>query len=217
MFELGREFLKLFATDRPRANADGLTGGDAALLELLDLAMLTTEARSADVAAGRIGVHDKGQRRLDAAVVWREVARRSGDAVSLRKAAATAEMACAGFEPHRRPDGWARARCEQGFCGLLGAELFGDPGLNAAALNAFREARGVAKGGIAAALADIGIATVLGRRARVQRPHRRPGRPDAAPDRRAGHRRRGASGPRRPAVRPGRTVEGRRLAAGRLR
>jgi hypothetical protein len=168
MFELGRELMKLFAGDRLRPHADGLTGGDAALLELLDLPMLMTEARSADVAAGRIGTHDKAQRRLDAAVIWREAARRSGDAVALRKAAATAELACASFEPSRRPDGWARSRCEQGFCGLLGAELFGDPGLNAAAMTAFREARATARGGLSAALADVGIAAVLGRQALAQ-------------------------------------------------
>jgi len=165
MFELGREFKKLFVGERLRPHTDGLTGGDAALLELLDLPMLMTEARSADVAAGRVGTHDKAGRRLDAAVVWREAARRSGDAVALRKAAATAELACAGFDPARRPDSWARARCEQGFCGLLGAELFGDPGLNAAALTAFREARATARTGLAAALADVGAATVLARQA----------------------------------------------------
>src|SRR6185503_12416542 len=147
MFELGREFMKLFAGDRPRSVADGLTGGDSALLELLDLSMLQTEARSADVAAGRVGCTDRAQRRLDAAVVWREVARRSGDVVALRKAAATAETALAAFDPARRADGWARARVEQGLCGLLGAELFGDPGLNAAAASAFREARAAARQG----------------------------------------------------------------------
>jgi hypothetical protein len=163
MFELGREFMKLFAGERPRSAADGLTGGDSALLELLDLSMLQTEARSADVAAGRIGTADKAQRRLDAAVVWREVARRSGDVVALRKAAATAETALAAFDPARRPDGWARARVEQGWCGLLGAELFGDPGLNAAAASAFREARGAARHGPAAALADVGLGLVAAR------------------------------------------------------
>jgi hypothetical protein len=160
MFELGREFMKLFAGERPRSVADGLTGGDSALLELLDLPMLQTEARSADVAAGRVGAVDKAQRRLDAAVVWREVARRSGDVVALRKAAATAETALAAFDPARRPDGWARARVEQGWCGLLGAELFGDPGLSAAAATAFREARAAARHGPAAPLADVGLALV---------------------------------------------------------
>ncbi|HEY2357698.1 MAG TPA: hypothetical protein VGH86_09630 [Phenylobacterium sp.] len=163
MFELGREFMRLFAGERIKPFADGLTGGDATLLELLDLKLLLQEAKSADVAAGRVSAQDKAQGRLDAAVVWREVARRSGDAVALRKAAAAAEIACAAFDPVRRPDAWARARGEQGFCGLLGAELFGDPGLDAAAAAAFREARNVAKGGLAAALADIGLALVEAR------------------------------------------------------
>ena len=126
----------------------------------LDLRLLQQEAKSADIAAGRISAQDKPQRRLEAAIVWREVARRSGDAVALRKAAATAETAAAAFDPVRRPDDWARARCEQGFCALLGAELFGDAGLNAAAQATFREARAAARGGVAAPLADIGLALV---------------------------------------------------------
>jgi hypothetical protein len=163
MFDLGREFMKLFAGERLKSHAEGLTGGDATLLELLDLNLLRQEAKAADVAAGRISAQDKAQRRLDAAVVWREVARRSGDAVALRKAACAAETACAALDPHRRPDAWARARCEQAFAGLLGAELFGDPGLDAAAAATFREARGVARGGLSAALADVGIALIAGR------------------------------------------------------
>ncbi len=163
MFEFGRELMKLIAGERAKPFADGLTGGDSTLLELLDLNLLMQEARGADVAAGRIGAKDRAQLRLDAAVVWREVARRSGDAVALRKAAATAEAAVAAFDPDRRAEGWARARCEQGVCALLGAELFGDPGLNAAAEAAFLEARAVARGGLAAPLADVGLAIVEGR------------------------------------------------------
>jgi len=163
MFELGRELMRLFAGERAKPFTDGLTGGDATLLELLDLNLLQQEAKAADVAAGRISAEDKAQRRLEAAMVWREVARRSGDAVALRKAAAAAETACATFDPHRRPGAWARARCEQGFSGLLGAELFGDPGLDAAAGARFHEARAMARGGVAAPLADIGIAMVEGR------------------------------------------------------
>jgi hypothetical protein len=168
MFELGREFMKLFAGERLRPIADGLTGGDAALLELLDFSMLLTEARSADVAAGRVGVQDKAQRRLDAAVVWREVARRSGDVIALRKAAAVAETALAAFDAAKNPDAWARARVEQGLCGLLGAELFGDPGLNAAAQTAFREAREKARQGPVAPLADVGLAVVAARQEMAQ-------------------------------------------------
>jgi tetratricopeptide (TPR) repeat protein len=163
MFELGRDLMRLFGGERLRPFADGLTGGDTGLLELLDLRLLRQEGKAADVAAGRISANDKAERRLAAAVVWREVARRSGDATALRKAAATAEAAAAAFDPQRRPDGWARARCEQGFCAMLGAELFGDEGLNAAAEVAFREARATARGSFAAPLADVGLAVVEAR------------------------------------------------------
>ncbi|HEX7886231.1 MAG TPA: hypothetical protein VF474_09665, partial [Phenylobacterium sp.] len=60
--------------------------------------------------------------------------------------------------------GWARARCEQAFCALLGAEIFGDPGLNAAAEVAFRDARGHVRGGLAGPLADVGLLAIEGRR-----------------------------------------------------
>ncbi|MDO8321767.1 MAG: hypothetical protein Q7T23_02380 [Phenylobacterium sp.] len=163
MFEFGRELKRLFGAEGLNTPRDGLTGGDSSLLELLDLELLKTEAKAADVAAGRVGATDRAQRRLEAAIVWREVARRSGDAVALRKAAATAETAADLFDRNRRPDGWARARCEQAFCAMLGAELFGDDGLNAAADLAFREARAAARGGLALPLADVGIAALEGR------------------------------------------------------
>lgn len=164
MFDFARELKRLFMSEGLKPFSDGLTGGDAALMELLDLRLLAQEGKSADVAAGRISAKDKAQRRLEAAVVWREVARRSGDAVYLRKAAAAAEIAAAAFDRNRRPDGWARARCEQAYCAMLGAELFGDEGLNAAAESAFREARAAARGGLAAPLAAIGIAAIDARR-----------------------------------------------------
>jgi hypothetical protein len=164
MFELGRELKRFFAAERTRAPSDGLTRGDTSLLELLDARLLAQEAKASDVAAGRVGAKDKPARRLEAAIVWREVARRTGDPVALRKAAAGAEIAATGFDATRRRDGWARARCEQAYCALLGAEIFGDPGLTAAAELAFNEARSSTKGGLAAPLADIGVATLEGRR-----------------------------------------------------
>lgn len=163
MFEFGRELKRLFGADAVTAPRDGLTGGDASLLELLDVRMIAREGRAADIAAGRIGAKDKAQRRLESAIVWREVARRSGDPAILRKAAATAEAAADAFGRERRPDGWARARCEQAFCAMLGAELFGDDGLYAAADMAFRDARNAARGGLALPLADIGIAAIEAR------------------------------------------------------
>lgn len=163
MFDLGRELKRFFASDRRAPSREGLTRGDSTLLELLDANLLAQEAKAADVAAGRIGAKNKPRLRLDAAIVWRELARRTGDAVALRKAAALAETAAAGLESDRRDEIWARARCEQAFCALLGAEIFGDPGLNAAADVAFREARAAARGGLAAPLADAGLAAVAAR------------------------------------------------------
>jgi tetratricopeptide (TPR) repeat protein len=164
MFELGRELRRFFGADSERTSMDGLTGGDSSLLELLDARLLAQEAKACDIAAGRIGARDKPSRRLEAAIVWREVARRTGDPVALRKAAAAAETAAAGFEAAGRKDGWARARCEQALNGLLGAEIFGDPGLEAAAEIAFRDARSSVKGGLAAAMADVGLAAIAARR-----------------------------------------------------
>jgi len=165
MFELGRELKRLFGAEAAFGSGDALTGGDGALLELLDLHLLLHEGRSADIAAGRQGAKDKPERRIEAAVVWREAARRTGDIVHLRKAAATAEAATAAIDAPRRPDLWARSRAEQAFCALIGAELFGDQGLNAAADSAFREARAAARGGLVSAQVDVGLAVIVGREA----------------------------------------------------
>ena len=163
MFELGRELKRLFGADAAFGSGEGLTGGDGALLELLDLNLLLHEGRSADIAAGQQGAKDKPERRIEAAVVWREAARRTGDVVYLRKAAATAEAATEAIDPVRRADLWARSRAEQAYCALVGAELFGDQGLNAAAEAAFREARAAARGGPVAAQVDVGLAVLAGR------------------------------------------------------
>ncbi|MFI4975109.1 MAG: hypothetical protein ACHP84_11270 [Caulobacterales bacterium] len=161
MFEFGRELRRLFSHPLS-APKDGLTGGDAGLLELLDLAMLRAEGKAADVAAGRISVKDRARRLLEAAVVWRETARRGGDALILRKAASCAEAAAEAFGRARRPQGWARARVEQGLCAMLGAELFGHDGLEAAAERTADEARRT--GGAAGMLAMTMIAEVRARR-----------------------------------------------------
>lgn len=137
MFEFGRDLKRLFGVDAEGgfkgAWREGLTGGDTSLLELLDVRLLANEARSADVVAGRIGAKDRGARLLEAAVVWRELARRTGDAAALRKGAAQAEAAAKLFETERRQDALAAARCEQAVLAVLGADLFGDEGLVAAA------------------------------------------------------------------------------------
>ncbi|HWA62519.1 MAG TPA: hypothetical protein VG939_14145, partial [Caulobacteraceae bacterium] len=129
MFEFGRELKRLFGGGAV-APRDGMTGGDAILLELLPLSLVRAEAKAADVAAGRVGEKDRARRELEAARVWREYARRSGDAVALRKAAATAESAARRYEDARRAEGLGLARVEQARCAMLGAELFGDDGLD---------------------------------------------------------------------------------------
>lgn len=163
MFEFGRE-LRRFLGGEPVAGVhrDGLTGGDSTLLELLDLRLLINEARGADIAAGRIGVRDRGMRLVEAAVAWREVARRSGDATALRKAASSAEAAAKLFAEQHKASGVARAKAEQGLCALLGADLFGDEGLVAAAERVLGEAASAS--GVGAALAG---ATLAGLRARL--------------------------------------------------
>lgn len=151
MFEFSRELKRLFSTDGPR---DGLTAGHAPLLELLDLNLLRGKARSADIAAGRISAKDPSQRSLEAARVWRELSRRTGDAVALRKAAAAAERAADGFSRDGRTRAWAQARCEQAVIAMTGAELFGDEGLAAAARYALDDVATKASGSAAAALAQ---------------------------------------------------------------
>ena len=165
MFEFGRELKRLFGAE---GSADGVTGGDASLLELLDLSMLRGEGRAVAIAAGRVGAKDPPRRQLEAAVVWREIARRTGDSAALRKAAQLAERAAAGFDRVQRPKGWAEARCEQGRCALLGAELFGDNGLNAAADIAFREAKVAAGSGLVFGYAAAGQLVIEARAALAQ-------------------------------------------------
>ena len=116
MFE---ELKRLFTTDAPPR--DGLTGGDASLFDVLDLGLLRGEARAADIAAGRISAKDPHTRRLEAARVWRELARRTGDPVALRNAALGAEKAVQGFKAEGRVKAWGAARCEQALSAMLGA------------------------------------------------------------------------------------------------
>ncbi len=130
MFEIGRELKRFFS---PAPRRDGLCPGDPALLELLDLNLLQNEGRSADVAAGRIGVKDRSERLVSASQVWREFARRTGDAAALRKAASCAEQAAGLARKEGRSEAVRRAICEQAEVALLGADLFGENGLNAAA------------------------------------------------------------------------------------
>ena len=166
MFE---ELKRLFASDAP--SRDGLTRGDGAVLEVLDLGLLRSEARAADIAAGRISAKDPAQRRLEAARVWRELARRTGDPAALRKAAQGAEKAADLFKAAGRHKAWAAARCEQAMCAMLGVELYGDEGLYAAADLALAEAVAAAPNGPGAALATGQLARLKARAVLCEGPY----------------------------------------------
>ncbi len=88
--------------------------------------MLEREARAADVAAGRIGARDRPRRLLEAARVWRELARRTGDATALGRAAASAR-ASAQSTATGRDSTHGEALCEQAKIAVLAAEMFAGP------------------------------------------------------------------------------------------
>jgi tetratricopeptide (TPR) repeat protein len=150
MFEFSRELKRLFTVDGPR---DGLTAGQTPLLELLDLNLLRNEARSADIAAGRISAKDPAMRSLEAARVWRELSRRTGDPVALRKSAQIAERAAESFQREGRMKTWALARVDQALIAMTGADMFGDDSLTTAADFALKDVRKKAPASVAAALA----------------------------------------------------------------
>jgi len=163
MFEFGRELKRILQPQGGYAPPrDGLTGGDPTLLELLDVTMLRSEAKAADVAAGRISARDRPLLHIRQAQVWRELARRTGDEDALRRAATAAETALTGLSRKSRAAAWAKARTEQALCAMLGAELFGDEGLNAAADFALTEASAAGGGGIVTAAADAARARLKG-------------------------------------------------------
>jgi len=162
MLGLNRQVRKLLDELGGLTPRDGLSADDMSLVEILPLGMLLDEATAADALAVRASGRRRSQLRLDSAVLWREVTRRSGEVRALSRAASAAEEALELSVAHSAV--WARARCEQGFAALLGVELFGDPGLLDAAEGAFEDALAEARRGLVAPLAEIGLRVVSGRR-----------------------------------------------------
>jgi hypothetical protein len=117
MFEFGRELKRVLgvgtAYDEP----------DPSLFELFDPTMLAAQAKACDVDAGRVSAKHPFPLYLRAAALWREHARRTGDPVTLRKAAASAQCAARDAETGAQR---ARAALEQALASILGADLFGD-------------------------------------------------------------------------------------------
>lgn len=123
MFEFGRELKRILGSGPGQGEVD------PGLLELFDTYMLQGQARSTDIDAGRVSTRDPFPMWLKSCALWRELARRSGDPVVLRRAAAAAQSA---LKVSRNEAETARANLEQALTTLLGVDLYGDLELLAA-------------------------------------------------------------------------------------
>ena len=132
--EFGKDLRRRFGRVR---GADALAG-DAAVLELLPIALLRTEARAAEAATVGATGRDRGRRCLDHAMILREIGRRTGEPETLVKAASTAERA--GQEAAGDMALFAAARLEQALAALTTADLFGMDSVADAANGWFAEA-----------------------------------------------------------------------------
>ena len=133
MFEFGRELRRLLGAGAVQGDLD------PALLELFDTAMLVTHARAADTDAGRVSTRDPYPALIRASMLWRELARRTGDPVALRKAAQAAQAAA---RAGKTAGDTARGTLEQGLASLTGVDLYGDLALLSAAAERLRAAAG---------------------------------------------------------------------------
>jgi hypothetical protein len=158
MFEFGRELRRLFGSETALEARPGL-------LELLDLALLRREAVRAEQAACRSSGSERTPRWIEAAVLQREIARRTGEAEALRKSASAAELAAKGAGGEARP--LSAARREQGLTALCGADLFGDPALMRSARDWLTDAlaRDPDMGGVGRARSAAALAGLQSRRA----------------------------------------------------
>jgi hypothetical protein len=120
MFEFGRELKRIFGVGPSRGRCD------PSFLELVELKLLAVHGRTAEVSAGRVSAREPVGHSLDAALIWREHARRSGELTSLFRSARAVEAA--EREAHDEAER-AAAQLESALTSLVGADLFGDPDL----------------------------------------------------------------------------------------
>ncbi|HEX7799727.1 MAG TPA: hypothetical protein VF402_05215 [Asticcacaulis sp.] len=114
MFEFGRELRRIFR-QHDRIDAD------ASLYELMNLQMLIAQGRQFDIEGGRVSTRDRFTPYIQAALIWREYARRTGDPVAVRRAAASAENAGKAAQSAQEA---AQAALEQALTCLLSHDLF---------------------------------------------------------------------------------------------
>lgn len=104
---------------------------DPGRMELLNVGALRSHAAATALAAHQASRGDKSARLIEQSVVLRELARRTGDADTLAKAASAADRAAR--EGRGEPRRFAAARMQQALAALVTAEVFGDePALDAA-------------------------------------------------------------------------------------
>lgn len=114
MFEFGRELRRIFRNQ-------GRVETDPSLYELLNLKLLITQGRNLDIEGGRISTKNRFAPYIESAQIWREYARRTGDPIAMRRAAAAAESA--GKEAKTANEA-AMAVLEQAQTCILGTDLF---------------------------------------------------------------------------------------------
>jgi len=114
MFEFGREIRRIFRNP-------GRVETDSSLYELLNLQLLIAQGRNAEIEGGRVSTKNRFTPYMEAAQIWREYARRTGDPSAVRRAASAAEnagkAATSGTEA-------AMAVLEQAQTCLMGVDLF---------------------------------------------------------------------------------------------
>lgn len=114
MFEFGRELRRIFRNQ-------GRVDTDPSLYELLNLKLLITQGRALDIEGGRVSTKNRFAPYLEAAQIWREYARRTGDPAAVRRAANAAENA--GKDARTAIEG-AQAVLEQALTCILSVDLF---------------------------------------------------------------------------------------------
>ena len=134
MFEFGRELRRIFRNQ-------GRVDTDPSLYELLNLKLLITQGRALDIEGGRVSTKYRFGPYIEAAQVWREYARRTGDPAAVRRAANAAENA--GKEARSALEG-AQAVLEQALTCILSVDLFETWELMASAEKLLAEGRVVA-------------------------------------------------------------------------
>ncbi len=134
MFEFGRELRRIFRNQ-------GRVDTDPSLYELLNLKLLITQGRALDIEGGRVSTKNRFAPYLEAAQIWREYARRTGDPAAVRRAANAAENA--GKEAKTAIEG-AQAVLEQTLTCILSVDLFESWELLASAEKLLAEGRIVA-------------------------------------------------------------------------